>query len=359
MRNFADIDELITLYRTKEQICIFTGAGVSFTCNDRYRAPGWTALLKQIFLDLMKGYGHKDAGEAFSALKAENPDPWDLATEVKAHAKTDQDFLTSIRKVILKENESLDIDGRLKEKNLRGAETLNALISFCSSVREIKRHPCFEVNPKVKAVLTANYDWFLEAGATIKHQAGLFKPMTRPGSSLKRKQLPVYHIHGYIPFGKSGEENLMPEEPLILDRKSYECAYRPGSWTLDILDIHLAHYTTLFIGFSFNDRYFLNYLQSLAEKPQTPVHFAFMCNKERRPAGLLDELAKTRVRPILYADHIQIPDLLKTLYLSVIPHNGHELPLPEGQKRLFHPPAIWDMLKMDKAWTFDSEADQV
>lgn len=360
MSDGAQIDDFIEAYRSEKPICVFTGAGVSFTQDERYRAPGWKQLLREILLKLGDDSRRQEAEATFRALDAKCADLWDLATEVKACAQTDNQFQRALRTVVLKENESVDSDGRLKTRNLRGATTLNAIVAFCSQVREIQQHPCFEANPRIKCVLTANYDWFLEAGATTKHQSYMFKPMTRPGSILGPRQLPVYHIHGYLPFGKPDSKastrhrpspaRLQPTEPLILDRESYERAYRRGSWTRAILDTFLSDYTTLFIGFSFEDRYLLGGLRRISQNPQAPVHFALMRADDERPAGLLGEIAIAGVRPILYGKHNEIPQILGRAYRSVLDPGGVAIPRKGADDKMVSPETVWEMLCMDKQW---------
>ena len=363
MHDNTNIDEFIASYRSTERICVFTGAGVSFTQDKRYRAPGWKQLLNEILFELLGTAERQESETIFSELETKHVDLWDLATAVKTYAQSKEAFLQAFRKVVLKENESADSDGRLKTRNIDGATTLNATISFCSRIKEIRIHPCFAVNPKIEAVLTANYDPFLEAGATKKHESSLFKPMSRPSSTFKQGQLPVYHIHGYLPFGKKkkGEDQSskiipLPTEPLILDRDSYEQAYQPGSWTLCVLEHFLRKRTTLFIGFSFNDEYFLRELSRLGQEPHAPVHYALLREEDERPSGLLDEIRCANVRPVLYAEHDQIPNLLAHSYQSVLPTTEIRIPKKDGGKKLVNPDNYWKMLWFDKRWKGKSQS---
>ena len=361
MRGYANVEEFVEAYRAAERICVFTGAGVSYTQDERYRAPGWKQLLRDILIELLGDSRRNEAELVLSGLETSHENLWDLASAVKSCATNDESFLQALRRAVLRENESVDSYGRLKAKNLRGATTLNAVVAFCSRVRELRKHPCFEVNPKIEAVLTANYDWFLEAGATAKHQAYRFKPMTRPSSALRRGSLPVYHIHGYLPYGKPqtrgakpGQKppnGLHPTEPLILDREGYECAYRPGSWTLDILERHIPSHTKVFIGFSFEDRYLRRELLRFSKAPQAPSHFALMRRDDDRPLGLLDELVDARVRPILYEEHSQIPQILAQAYQGSLPAGGALIPRKGHGPARFSPETVWKMLWEDKRWT--------
>jgi len=364
MQDLAHVEDFVEAYRSKERICVFTGAGVSFTQDERYGAPGWRQLLHDILVELLRKSGNEDADGIFYILESKNKDLWDLASAVKARAHTRKDFHDAFRTAVLRENESVDSYGRLKIGNLRGATTLNGIVAFCSQVREIRKHPCFRVSPKIEAVLTANYDWFLESGATAMHQAGLFKPMTRPSSDLGRNDLPVYHIHGYLPFGKTKKgiskrrqpkaTSVRPTEPLVLDRETYERAYSPGSWTLEVLNRYLCNYTTVFIGFSFEDQYFLNALRRFAQRPQAPTHFALMHAHEKRPAGILDEIRRAGVRPILYDDHGKVPSILERVYLSVFQNRQIAIARKGVGVELVNPADVWKMLISGKQWKVTS-----
>jgi SIR2-like domain len=184
--------------------------------------------------------------------------------------------------------------------------------------------------------------------------------MTRPSSALRHGTLPVYHIHGYLPYGKPmtggskpgqrPRNGLHPTEPLILDREGYECAYRPGSWTLDILERYVRSHTTVFIGFSFEDRYLRRELLRFSKAPQASFHFALMRKGDPRPSGLLDELVDGRVRPILYEEHCQIPQILAEAYQGALPADGVLIPRKGRGPARFSPETVWKMLWEDKRW---------
>jgi hypothetical protein len=145
-----------------------------------------------------------------------------------------------------------------KSKNLpnaylRDARTLNAIIAFCFRLSAIKEYPCLELNEKVKAILTLNYDWFLEGGASQKsRREDIFKPMARESSKSIEGKLPVYHIHGYFPFNRDEK----PDCEIILTNTTYIRAYEDiseNSLKNRILNEFLCRYPTLFIGVSFDD----------------------------------------------------------------------------------------------------------
>lgn len=249
---------------------------------------------------------------------------------------------------MLRENESLDKYKRLKRGNLSKAHTLNAVIAFCSRVREIQAHPCLGINPKIRAVITTNYDFFLEAGATTKHQANRFKPLARTTSREKEGKLPVYHLHGYFSFYYC----VPPTAPLILDTGSYEKGYQPKGRAVKILKKFLERIPTLFIGFSFEDKFLLDQLQK--QRSPRVKHFALLRAGDNRPPDLLGKVEKAGVSPILYQEHYEVGDLLFEVYASTLPEGGvpviHRLKGAEEEK-IYSPGQYWSMLIDDKTWT--------
>ncbi len=349
MFTYPYFTELVDAYRKPGQICVFTGAGVSFTEDARYRAPQWKDLLHETFKLLLckkEGPAIKDLWED---LKAQHPDAWDLATAIKNWATDEQDYLRSLREAVLQENKSLDKYKRLKEGNLRKAHTLNAVIAFCSTVRDIKTHPCLDINPKIHAVITTNYDFFLEAGATTKHQANRFKPVARTTSREEEGKLPIYHLHGYFPFYHC----VPPMAPLILDRGSYEKAYHPNGRAVQILKKFVGQLPTLFIGFSFDDKFLLDQLKK--QRSGHPQHFALLRAGNKRPPEFFEEIEKAGVAPILYQEHMEVEDLLFHVYASALPEGGIPVSLkPKGMKKttekIYSRKEYWSMLIHDKKW---------
>ncbi|MGB2982627.1 MAG: SIR2 family protein [Candidatus Bipolaricaulia bacterium] len=358
------IKKLTEVYCSTEGICLFTGAGVSFTQHEDYRAPGWDELLHELLEEILGPDAQPSPRKQFEALKAalESKDPWDLGTEVRQKAATEKLFVAALRRVVIKKNETSDKAGRLKLRNFRGASTMNAIVSFCSEVDHIEEHPCFRVNPRIQAILTGNYDWFLEGAGTLKCQTKPLKPMSRPTSTVQSGRIPVYHIHGYLPSGKpvegadpSAEQSPPPEptEPLIIDRAGYKRTYAPGSWALGVLQEHLRSSPTIFIGFSFVDEYLLDAVRVISGMPGTPRHYALLIEKdEDRPEGLLGEVEQAGVTPLLYERHSDIPFILADVYQSALADEDLTLRLElEGSEEHFDRSEIWDMLWYGKDWS--------
>jgi hypothetical protein len=128
-------------------------------------------------------------------------------------------------------------------------------------------------------------------------------------SKEKHGQLPVYHIHGYVPYGIRRR----PKYRLILTAESYRDAYRPGKFTTVTLDRFLRHFPTLFVGISFEDELLVRRIEQLAGWATTPTHFALLKKGSVRDR-LLKRLSKARVQPVLYERHQEIPTILGRIY---------------------------------------------
>ena len=316
----AALEKLCQVYR-QGMMCVFTGAGVSFTEAAAYKAPGWWGLLLETYAALRLELSSDQAKARFEALRAERPQAWDAASALVSEAGSEAAFLAIMRRVLVGRTGRDKAYKRLPIAYLNHAATLNAVIAFCSRLRAVRIHPCLEPNPRLRAVLTLNYDWFLEGGATQKYNANPFKPVASLESQEEPGRLPVYHLHGYIPH----DVNEAPRYPLILTAESYREAYRPGAFTTETLDRFLGAFPALFVGVSFEDELLVRRIEGLSVGP---THFALF-KAGSADEMLLDRLRAAGVLPILYPDHDRVPDILGRVYQSgldakdlAIPHEG-------------------------------------
>jgi hypothetical protein len=304
------LDSLCQAYRDG-QICLFTGAGVSFTTAKHYKSPGWWDLLMETYGQMNPAWGEEELKERFAELKEQHPRAWDLASALAREAGNEDAFLAIMRRVLVGRTGGDARYKRLPKLYLDKAGTLNAAIAFCSRLRALRSNPCFEPNPDVAAVLTLNYDWFFEGGATQKYNANRFKPMASTKSELVPRRMPVYHIHGYVPHGI----DRLPRHPLVLTAESYRQAYEARTFTTCTLDRLLGKFPALFVGVSFDDELLLRRLEKLAAKPGAPTHFA-LARQDSLPAARLARLRGAGVQPILYTDHRVVPAVLGRVYFT-------------------------------------------
>jgi hypothetical protein len=195
------LDELCAVYSNEnDRMCVFTGAGVSLIKTSKYIAPDWWGLLKDVYSLLCVSQEWNRKYSSFEDLKREYSDPWKMADFLMEYIDSTEFGVIICR--VLNERVTKDvIYKRLPRAYLAKAKTLNATIAFCSQIRAKREHQCLKPNDRILAVITINYDCFLEAGATTKYQSFPFKPIASKDYEPCESQLPVFHIHGYAPYG--------------------------------------------------------------------------------------------------------------------------------------------------------------
>ena len=325
----------------KGPICLFTGAGVSLTKAKHYATPGWWDLLAEVHARLNPDLGRAALSGRFEEMRLAHPSAWDLATALVSQAGSEACFLAAMRQVLVGHAGRDSRYKRLPKAYLDHAATLNAVIAFCSSLRAVRVHPCLLPNPNIRAVLTLNYDWFLEGGATQKYNANRFKPIASSESREDPRRISVYHIHGYVPHGLHRQ----PKHPLILTKEAYLATYRPGTFTLKTLHGFLGRFVTLFIGVSFEDAFLVGELGKAAERGGAPSHFALL-RQESSATERLQLLAGAGVRPILYGDHNQIPTLLGRVYCSGLADEDLSVPTESRTGKRVG----WEHLRPEDYW---------
>jgi len=239
-----------------------------------------------------------------------------------------------------------NVHGQLSGGFLSAAPTLNAVTAFCASLAGIlggTAAPTLRLgpNPRVRAIVTSNYDPYLEAAAVTKYRRRLLKPVAAFGSSAGQLgEIPVFHVHGYVQMpsrrrGPTPEPRHAFVDP-VLSGSDYRRAWRSSNAYSHVIgsQVHLLrHYPTLFIGFSFRDGWINRLLRRLHKertgrrKPLT--HHAVISEQEfdSKPARFFDELG---VQPLVVRDFSQLPQALGELYLEGlrVDSGGEDLELP-------------------------------
>ena len=331
-------------YRTRPMV-LYLGAGVSMgDRNSDLQFPAWLPLIRQVLLK-----ARPNCSKADLARLKRLRDPWKAADFARAKCGGSR-FQQALRAIVQDRSRfpkpkgskssatktSPNAKKQLGGAYLSGNSTLNAVVAFCGSLigrteqeKGAKRLQYRAApNPRIRAVLTANYDPFLEAASSSKFKTALLKPVAAYGSdSGNLRQLPVFHIHGYVPHPDQPvqrRDRVPWHRRLILDSKSYLKAWD----STDVFgptmapQIHyLRHYTTLFIGFSFADKKVRELLRKICAEPNKPgtkdtrSHFAFVHVDDfrRRSEGFYDAMG---VRPILFDSPGDIVKALAGIYCA-------------------------------------------
>jgi hypothetical protein len=350
---FSDNENLYKLARAycDQPIVLYTGAGVSTGqtveirkgLRQTFGLPTWIPLLKEIV---------SSAGGDTRAVSS--PDPWKAAQKAVDACGGIKFFRQHLSKVICSPHNYQKTMGQLSGHFVRCAKTLTSVAAFCGCINgQIAASAAGETTPsrvfftntpnrRVRAVVTVNYDCFLESASSNLFRKAVLKPVTAKGSlagSLGRT--PVFHSHGYVPhpFYQHNTDRIKMVSKLVITRDDYERAWNEHNvfGTTMAPQIHyLLHYTTLFIGFSFGDKYVCRLLRRLnrdflSHHHGDRSHYALLSRKR------VDQLSpeffrKIGVRPVAFDKYDEIPGLLARLYMAGLQKDakgGRFVELPE------------------------------
>ncbi len=330
-------------------IALYTGAGVSWAEDAGYGLRGWNDFVRRILTE-HEGPDSTALAEFDQRVGREWADePWQMAEWVAERIGCEA-FERLVVKSVQREENFPKKWKQLSGRFLRSAPTLNAVSAFCAQfagVVEGAKSLTYRVspNPRVRAVITSNYDPFLEAASSTMFQQPILKPVAAVGSSVGRlDQTPVFHIHGYVayPERKKPPRDIRPFVAPVVTAKDYEGAWRPRDAFCPTMgpQIHvLRHYTALFIGFSFRDPWVNGLLRRLNEEREkrTPgerlYHYALVKREEVQSKGK-GFFTGLGVKPIALNDFDEVPRLLGHLYQRVLAHDyENRIELPVVEKR--------------------------
>ncbi len=121
------------------------------------------------------------------------------------------------------------------------------------------------LNQRIQAVVTYNWDSYLEEKIMEEVEKrnfdwnveSLFGDKLKP---IDKNCLPVYHVHGFIPWKTCSLDDL--ENNIVFGLDEYhKLFYQPSNWQLTTQLYFLQHNTCIFLGTSLND---MNMLRLLA-----------------------------------------------------------------------------------------------
>ncbi len=331
--------ELAAVYRERP-IVLFTGAGATLTDpgldeDYRYGVGTWTELLDRAI------EGRVDAGLRRRYANLKTAEPWELAEWVSDRlgpARLRQRVVDAVRgpRDRKGKHRNLPLTGtaerpikQVAREFLDAAPTMNAVVAFCADLAAVTgardeqgSYIGFRVEPnrRVRAVVTPNFDPYLEAAASRMFKRDLLKPVAAVDSSAgSLRQIPVHHVHGYVSF--ADREARRRRRSLVLTKTDYKREWKSADGYSPTLgpQVHfLRHYPTLFIGFSFRDRWIAELLTKIHRERAAaghPRHYAIVREDEfeGRFRELREELG---VEPVPVGRFDEIPGRLGKLYVA-------------------------------------------
>ena len=266
-------------------LSIVLGAGVSYD----YGAVSWN--------DLVSSF-EKDINESIS-LSFDNQIKGKIGTTDLIHAQLYKDLLPK-DKYYNRIYQSLY--GEFTSSKLKEATTLYELGSL------LKRY----LKKRNIKVLTYNYDNYFEQYLDKYFSNVKYNVFFTEGCFLNNS-VPIYHIHGYLPFGKDINEKY--EESIKLTEDDYNFLYNsPYSWQIETQLEAFRKNNCLFVGCSLTDPNIRRLLKLSVDSNKR--HYAIMSIDKMNPFELVivsHHFSKLGVDIIWTKDFTEFPTVLKQL----------------------------------------------
>lgn len=257
------VEGLKSCYK-KGQFSLFLGAGVSSSAG----MPDWNTLLNSLFVTYLTqefngdiAIGDEDIGELVSRLnKIDEPSALMAARYLrKGLSKRDtaaQEFISAVTKNLYKlRNSERAID----------SELIKSISSMCLPRR---------TGAKVKAVITYNFDDLLERqlqSNNIHHSC-----IYTDNESYDPDELPVYHVHGFLPEDGKGHDGLN-NSTLVFSEEGYHQIYSDSYHWSNLVQLNSFRETNcLMVGLSMTDPNLRRLLDISSKNIEHSKHFAFM-----------------------------------------------------------------------------------
>jgi SIR2-like protein len=293
----TDIEILRRAYGNRN-LTLYLGAGISMGSG----LPSWDALILAMYFKVM---GQQQLGVwrpfpnylfAIAEWQLQHlQEPLEIsARKIRSHFKNDQPaFLNLLRTTLYEGLLQPDHEPRLPSSGdlRRGNPTLNAITELCSPLN----------GAGIKSVITYNYDSLLEQALDQTR----YQPIWKAGRSSPTGELPIYHVHGYVPFeGHERNSGSCPSEIVLTEDQYNRVASDPYSWS-NLVQIHCMSSTVgLMIGLSLSDRNMRRLLDAIRNTPIETTHFALLKKPHWRPPSP-DELDRINEKAQNYHERFE------------------------------------------------------
>lgn len=229
----SPIDRLTDAHRAKSLV-LCLGAGVSIP----YGLPDWNTLLQELLLTTLNedSKAIDDQADAlaklYTAVFAPNPliAARYLATYYRKRSKSALAFESAIRDVLYRNVQP-------------GKHT-----ELFSEIRRLST--AHRDDPILNSVITYNFDDLLERSLCDFDSAFPFKAVFSVGDNPSPAELPIYHVHGYLPAKGELTKNHCISFSDDQYHEQYQDVYR---WSNMVQIMKFKDNTCLFLGTSFTD----------------------------------------------------------------------------------------------------------
>ncbi|EIT84146.1 hypothetical protein A374_16914 [Fictibacillus macauensis ZFHKF-1] len=216
----------------EEELVLVLGAGVSVP----YNLPSWGNLLQKLLFETFNNSNtNTDVPLVLSKLFPElfPNSPLISARFLEEYFKkkdTEKTFEEMVKEA-------------LYEQVNRGADspTIKEILQFCIAPGK---------SPNLDSVITYNYDDILEGALLSSNVEIPFKSIYKVGMNPKNGELPIYHVHGYLPQ----EQEIDKDYSITLSENLYHKQYNDiYSWNNMVQINKFKDKVCIFIGISLTD----------------------------------------------------------------------------------------------------------
>jgi hypothetical protein len=273
--NRNDIIKEIKKKFRDEKLVFVLGAGVSMT----YGLPSWDTLLQKLMVTTLEK--EKNASSILAKLfsKIFNPSPLIAGRYLQKYFESnDHSFEEAVRKILYEEIK-MDTDSLL----------MSEIVRFCIAPGK---------SPNLNSIITYNFDDILEQSIKKISIDLPFKSIYGNGQDVETGELPIYHVHGYLPE----KEKLSSANQITFGENIYHKQYIDMySWNNIVQINKFRENNCLFIGTSLTDPN-TRRLLDISNQQRTSTkgtHFIFKLKYKKEDVNRALELLLTNNQDLL------------------------------------------------------------
>lgn len=286
------VDDVKDAYKSG-QFSLFLGAGVSSSAG----LPDWDTLLNSLFVSMLTSElnesNKNESNEISSIVKrlreVDGPSALMSARYIRkgmsiSGVAEQTRFVNTVTEQLYKlRDKRYSIDSPL----------IKSIAAMCMPGR---------TGAKVKSVVTYNFDDLIERELSkreITHKS-IFEEIDLPSP----EELPLYHVHGYLPEDKAQYRNL-DKSTLVFSEEGYHKIYNDSYHWSNLVQLNnLKESTCVMIGLSMTDPNLRRLLEIASRSIEKPKHYAFL----KRVS--LDKFAKDGSKKLVNAPQTTISTFL-------------------------------------------------
>ncbi len=244
---------------------LLLGAGVSSSAG----LPDWDTLLNSLFVSMLTNDDLKDKGTPSEQIASivkrlremDGPSALMLARYIRKglSAGSSEERSKFIRAV------TVQLYSLRNRRYSLSSPLIKQIASLCTPTR---------TGAKVKSVITYNFDDLIER--ELEERGLLFKSIFEEVELASAEEIPVYHVHGFLPEDRAKYSGL-DRSTLVFSEEGYHQIYGEAyHWSNLVQLASLKETSCLMVGLSLTDPNLRRLLEISSKSVDRPKHFAFL-----------------------------------------------------------------------------------